>query len=64
MSDVGHLMKYGQIGYNAYGNSVGWVNHTGKPMPDWEDLPFTIQRAWAMAITAAMVAHDKERSHV
>ena len=43
-----------QVAYDAYGNSTGWVNFLGKPMPKWVDLPAAIQQAWRDA-TAAVV---------
>lgn len=43
-----------QAAYKAYGDSTGWVNFLGKPMPKWEDLPESIQKAWRDA-TAAVV---------
>jgi hypothetical protein len=43
-----------QRAYKAYGDSTGWVNFLGKPMPKWEDLPPAIQQAWRDA-TAAVV---------
>ncbi len=38
--------------YTAYGNSTGWVNFMGKPMPAWEELPETIREAWRAAAAA------------
>lgn len=35
-----------QNAYHAYGDSTGWKNFLGNPMPAWEDLPATIQQAW------------------
>ncbi|MFD4397272.1 hypothetical protein [Kitasatospora sp. NPDC058478] len=40
--------------YQAYGASTGGLNHLGKPMPAWNDLPDTIRTAWAAAATAAV----------
>ncbi|MFJ2780214.1 hypothetical protein [Kitasatospora sp. NPDC087315] len=42
-----------QIAYQAYGDTTGGLNHLGKPMPAWDDLPDTIRTAWAAAATAA-----------
>lgn len=41
-----------RIAYTAYGDSTGWVNYQGKPMPAWDDLPDTIRQAWAAAASA------------
>lgn len=40
--------------YNAYGQSTGWKNYQGNPMPEWADLGEPVQRAWKFA--AAEVA--------
>lgn len=45
-----------QIAYDAYGESVGWKNYQGLPMPSWEDLPPAIQQAWRAAVDAAVGA--------
>jgi hypothetical protein len=37
--------------YAAYGEVTGHKNFRGDPMPDWDDLGDTIQRAWAGAAT-------------
>lgn len=42
--------------YQAYGNSVGWLNHLGKPMPRWDDLPPEIKQAWLEAAEAVREA--------
>ncbi|WP_329492461.1 hypothetical protein OG618_37440 (plasmid) [Kitasatospora sp. NBC_01246] len=39
--------------YTAYGATTGNLNHLGKPMPAWDDLPPTIQQAWTAAAAAA-----------
>lgn len=44
----------GKVGYRAYGDAVEWVNHVGKPMPAWEDLPERIQDAWGKAARAVL----------
>lgn len=38
-----------QAAYAAYGRSTGGLNFLGQPMPQWGDLPITIQRAWVAA---------------
>jgi len=40
------------IAYQAYGESVGWKNFMGDPMPRWEDLPVNIKEAWRVAANA------------
>jgi hypothetical protein len=42
----------GEVGYRAYGDSVGWKNYLGKPMPEWGDLPGAIRTAWDSAAYA------------
>jgi hypothetical protein len=32
--------------YHAYGRATGFVNFMGAKMPEWRDLPASIQRAW------------------
>ncbi|NEP61462.1 MAG: hypothetical protein F6K31_31675 [Symploca sp. SIO2G7] len=32
--------------YEAYAEVTGWKNYQGKLMPQWEELPETIQGAW------------------
>lgn len=44
-----------QIAYEAYGDQVGWVNHLGKPMPQWADLPGSIQGGWGAAVGATAI---------
>jgi hypothetical protein len=42
-----------QEAYRAYGDAVNWLNHLGRPMPTWADLPAQIQHAWHAAAAAA-----------
>lgn len=35
--------------YAAYGETTGGLNFRGEPMPDWDGLGDTIQRAWVAA---------------
>ena len=44
-----------QIAYEAYGDTVGWVNYQGLPMPKWNDLPEIIKDAWLAAAKAVVV---------
>jgi hypothetical protein len=39
--------------YAAYDTEVGGLNHQGKPMPAWQDLPDNIRKAWIKAATTA-----------
>ncbi|HEY6116971.1 MAG TPA: hypothetical protein VI172_13535 [Candidatus Dormibacteraeota bacterium] len=45
-----------RVAYAAYGEATGGLNYQGLPMPDFDDLGDTIQRAWIAAATA--VARD------
>lgn len=47
------------VAYSAYGESAGWKNYQGLPMPRWEDLPMPIKEAWRAAANAV-----KEYAHV
>jgi hypothetical protein len=42
----------GEVGYRAYGDAVNWVNHVGRPMPAWGELPEHIRAAWDRAAYA------------
>jgi hypothetical protein len=42
----------GEVGYRAYGDAVEWVNHVGRPMPVWEELPERVRIAWDRAAYA------------
>ena len=46
--------------YQSYGESVGWKNYQGSPMPRWEELGPAIQQAWLDAANAVrdMVAEE------
>lgn len=48
-----------QIAYEAYGDTVGWVNYQGSPMPKWDDLTEIIKDAWQAAAHAAVVEVGK-----
>ena len=45
-----------RIAYEAYGDTVGWVNYQGKPMPQFDDLTEIIRDAWAAAAQAVVEA--------
>jgi hypothetical protein len=36
--------------YKAYGDSAGWKNYAGGPMPVWGALPVAIRKHWAAAV--------------
>jgi hypothetical protein len=42
--------------YAAYGQSVGWKNFAGNPMPEWHELPERIQEAWRASVRAVVTA--------
>ncbi len=43
------LRKAARVAYHAYGETVGWKNFRGDPMPVWDDLGESIQAAWHAA---------------
>jgi len=45
---------FAQTAYEAYADSVRWLNHLGRPMPVWSDLPDAIRTAWADAAAAVI----------
>lgn len=47
MGDVDELTAEA---YAAYGRATGGLNHLGKPMPRWDDLPAEIRNAWRAAV--------------
>lgn len=32
--------------YETYGSVAGWTAHTGRPMPQWDELPQKIHTSW------------------
>ncbi len=38
--------------YLAYGQTTDFKNYQGLPMPEWENLPESIQKAWCNAASA------------
>jgi hypothetical protein len=42
------------IAYRAYGSVTDFKNFRGEPMPEWEALPETIQKAWIAACGAVV----------
>jgi hypothetical protein len=49
MPDMTELAK---VGYRAYGETTGFKNYQGLPMPEWDELGETIQAAWVAATRA------------
>lgn len=45
-------IQWGKVGYEAYGEQVGWKAYNGEAMPQWEQLPQRIQDAWHAAASA------------
>lgn len=53
--------SYGQIGYEAYGETAGWTTFDGRPMPSWEQLGDSpggreTRRRWDVAAQAVLDA--------
>lgn len=44
--------KLARTAYRAYGESTGWKNFRGDPMPEYDALPAPIQAAWRAASLA------------
>lgn len=42
-----------RIAYDAYGLAVDYKNFQGKKMPEWDQLPPKIQKAWVAAAHAS-----------
>ena len=49
-------MSLEEAAYQAYGESTEWKNFRGDKMPEWEELPESIQKAWRAA-SIAVVEH-------
>ncbi|ABA24684.1 hypothetical protein Ava_D0019 [Trichormus variabilis ATCC 29413] len=45
--------------YRAYGQTTDFKNYQGLSMPDWENLPETIQKAWTSAAVAVTSPEEK-----
>jgi hypothetical protein len=52
VSDDDDQIVMAKIAYAAYGQTTGFKNFQGNPMPNWDDLPDTIQGAWVAASNA------------
>jgi len=46
------LTKLAKKAYAAYGKATGGMNFRSEPMPDFDNLPYNIQRAWQLAVMA------------
>lgn len=44
--------EWGVLAYKTYGDTVGWKNFMGNPMPQWEDLTGPIKSGWCEAAQA------------
>lgn len=41
-----------KVAYRAYGETTGFKNYRGEPMPEWDGLGDRIQAAWLAAVGA------------
>lgn len=53
----------GRGAYTVYGMAVGFKNFRGDPMPEWEDLPEAIQKAWGSVAVVGLSAGAAEVFH-
>lgn len=58
------IIELGKIAYLAYGDSVGWKNYQGLPMPQWDQLSVAIQGGWIAAAVKIAKLPAKELSHL
>lgn len=49
--------------YAAYGETTGHKNYLGNPMPGWDGLGDTIQRAWLAAARVGYAWGYRDRDH-
>lgn len=51
-----------KIAYQGYGETTGFKNFQGQPMPEWKDLGEKIQNAWIAAVGAVIdqLAEDND----
>ena len=47
--------------YTAYGQVTSFKNFKGDPMPEFDELPETIQEAWIAAVTEAVSYYCKQK---
>ncbi len=43
-----------KMAYASYGEVTGFKNYQGLPMPEFDELPDQIQRAWDAAVQAVL----------
>jgi len=57
-----HFGFLAQQAYRAYGETTGFKNFQGNPMPAWHDLPDTIKAAWKASVREVWrwAGHDGE----
>jgi hypothetical protein len=46
------MFAWAKIAYKAYGETTEWKNFQGEPMPEFENLPLIIKKAWERAALA------------
>lgn len=49
-----------EIAYHAYGETTGFKNYQGLPMPEWDSLGEKIRTAWTAAVSAVLDAYDAD----
>lgn len=54
MTDKLSPEDYGQIAFDAYGNSTGGLTWDKKPIPEWIELPEHVRKAWIAAAQAVL----------
>lgn len=52
MPDTDEQILLAKLAYVAYGETTGFRNFQGNPMPSWNNLGDTIQAAWIAAANA------------
>lgn len=54
-SDTGdEQITMAQLAYQAYGQTTGFKNYQGNPMPTWDALGDVIQGTWVSAVNAVV----------
>jgi hypothetical protein len=57
------VKETGEVAYDAYGNSMHWMNSEGHVMPRWEDLPERFRDAFRACAHAAIKHGWQEAAH-
>lgn len=52
VTDADDQIIMAKLAYGAYGQTSGFKNAQGSPMPNWDQLGDTIQAAWVAAADA------------